>query len=143
MHIEPVNSQYITHDQSVDIVHENINVTDDLNSNEKNLSVDLLQNLGTGANGVYSNLSDQMHTSFLNQLQAYKAKQRNRLQIKTLDACNPKLNQEPRSIATNAQSNWQDRSPTSFPEELLAYKAKHSSKFLADKRNGVFPSSSD
>ena len=79
-----------------------------------------------------------MHTSFLNQLQAYKAKHRNRLQIKTLDACNPKLNREPRSIATSAQSNWQDQSPTSFPRQLLVYKVKYSDKFFADKRNVSF-----
>ena len=122
----------------LDIVHENINVTDDINSNEKNFNIDLLQNLCTGAHGDQSNLSDQMHTSFLNQLQAYEAKHQNRLQMKTLDACNQKLNREPRSIATSAQSNWQDQSTTAFPKELLVYKVKHSNKFLADKRNVSF-----
>ena len=118
--------------------HENTDVTHELNSNGKNVNDALLQNLGTGAHGDHSNLSDQMHTPFLNQLQAYKAKHRNRLQIETLDACNPNLNREPQSRTSKAQSNRTVQSPTSFPKQILAYKVKHSNKLLANKRNVSF-----
>ena len=148
MHMEPqdmtfkttydVNSQYVTHDQSFDVNHENTDVTHELNSNGKNVNDALLQNLGTGAHSDHSNLSDQMHTPFLNQLQAYKAKHRNRLQIETLDVCNPNSNREPHSRTSKAQSNRTVHSPTSFPKQILAYKVKHSNKFLANTRNVSF-----